>query len=414
MPAKFKHFLAACALLTAAASIYYMSRLPRADVPPPGTVLTANDWGSRRSPPPPKDPAAEAADPSRFLAEGAYSDGGVLVAGGNIAAPATGEEPLQAAEARVEEAANTATSGKRAAARPAAGRTAQKMQKPGPDGGGAAATPLPQLAVVQGGASHTIAQKATKPGGKSAAFAKKTAPRLQQKTAVPAKVKAVYERGKTASPGDLTEQEVDEILEGISSTTDPDEGEIEMLIAMVNDGVKFTEAQSGVLQNIRDKDEGKIQDGLDRAANMHIVIPPQLKRGSYWPAKGGVSQKFGPTDWKIYSGLTYNGVWYPHFHRGLDVAAPLNAPIYAFDAGQVAEVGGTRSTGVYVVLAHPDSFATSYVHMPVGGPTVSPGQYVSAGQVIGSIGMTGMTTGPHVHFTVRQGGKYIDPLSVLP
>ncbi|MBI4802059.1 MAG: M23 family metallopeptidase [Elusimicrobia bacterium] len=191
--------------------------------------------------------------------------------------------------------------------------------------------------------------------------------------------------------------------------------QIDTLIGLVNGGIEFTAKQAQVFREIRAKDDRKIEDEMKRAAETPIEIPPDLplRRGRYWPVNGRVTQKFGGTNWNVYAGRTYNGVYYPHFHNGLDVAAPRGTPLHAFDAGRVTAVGGTQSTGVYVVVAHPDGLATTYFHMPVGGPTVSVGQYVGANQVVGSVGMTGMTTGPHVHFIVRQ-GDVIDPLSVLP
>lgn len=191
--------------------------------------------------------------------------------------------------------------------------------------------------------------------------------------------------------------------------------QIDSLIGLVNEGREFTEKQAQVLRDIRAKDDKQILDAMAAAENTPVQFPQdmEIQRGRYWPVKGRVSQKFGCTNWNVYSGRMYNGVWCPHFHNGLDIAAPQGTPLHAFDAGQVTAVGGTQSSGVYVVIAHPDGLATTYFHMPVGGPTVRRGQYVTANQVVGSVGMTGMTTGPHLHFMARK-GDVIDPLSVLP
>lgn len=187
------------------------------------------------------------------------------------------------------------------------------------------------------------------------------------------------------------------------------------LIGLVNDGMKFTEKQAQVLRDIRARDDKTIEDAMKAATQTPVQFPEdmQVQRGRYWPVNGRVSQKFGCVDWNVYSGRYYNGVWCPHFHNGLDIAAPLHTPLHAMDAGKVTAVGGTQSSGVYVTVAHPDGMASTYFHMPVGGPTVRVGQFVNANQVVGSIGMTGMTTGPHVHFIVRK-GDVIDPRSVLP
>jgi murein DD-endopeptidase MepM/ murein hydrolase activator NlpD len=218
-----------------------------------------------------------------------------------------------------------------------------------------------------------------------------------------------------AFTGNMSQAQVDDLVSRFNKGA-MSQAQIAALIDLVNSGIAFTEKQAQILRNIRAKDERKINDEMAKAASTPVELPPDmpnLGKGKVWPVKGRISQNFGGTNWTVYGGRTYNGVYYPHFHNGLDIAAPLGTPLHAYDAGQVTAVGGTQSSGVYVTIAHPGGLATSYWHMPVGGPTVRVGQYVSAGQVVGSIGMTGMTTGPHLHFMVRR-GDVIDPLSVLP
>ena len=96
------------------------------------------------------------------------------------------------------------------------------------------------------------------------------------------------------------------------------------------------------------------------------------------------------------------------FHYGVDLSAPQGTPIVASRSGQVTttayEAGGA---GYYVSIHHMDGFVTRYLHMT--HYIVSPGEYVSAGQVIGYCGSTGASTGPHLHFSVYYNGVAVNP-----
>lgn len=104
------------------------------------------------------------------------------------------------------------------------------------------------------------------------------------------------------------------------------------------------------------------------------------------------------------------GDW--RFHYGVDLAAPQGTPIYASRSGQVTvtsyEAGGA---GYYVSINHMDGFSTRYLHMT--HYIVSPGQYVTAGQVIGYCGSTGASTGPHLHFSVYYNGVAVNPAKYI-
>ncbi len=204
-----------------------------------------------------------------------------------------------------------------------------------------------------------------------------------------------------------------------SSTTNSDAALRSYLSNYQGQLEKFTREQLRQVQKAIAAEEGILERAM---ANAPAYTPPPqtitLARGNIWPvANGGghVSQEFGPTDWAIYAGRTYNGVYYPHFHTGIDIAAPMGTPLVAFDAGRVIYAGGTQQSGVGVVVQHDNGSCTTYHHMGLGaaGPTVQVGQYVSAGQTLGHIGMTGMTTGPHMHFMVKY-ADLINPRQVLP
>lgn len=98
-------------------------------------------------------------------------------------------------------------------------------------------------------------------------------------------------------------------------------------------------------------------------------------------------------------------------HSGLDLAAPLGTPIKAAAPGIVAWTRYGNSYGNYVMIIHDNGLATMYAHM--NSFSVSADQTVARGQVIGTVGSTGFSTGPHLHFEVRVNGIPVDPQSYL-
>ncbi len=103
---------------------------------------------------------------------------------------------------------------------------------------------------------------------------------------------------------------------------------------------------------------------------------------------------------------------YYRMHNGIDMACAQGTPIYATRAGKVTtasyQAGGA---GNYVSINHLDGFASIYMHMT--RYVVSPGQTVSQGQLIGYVGSTGISTGPHLHFGISYAGTYVNPLAYI-
>ena len=103
-------------------------------------------------------------------------------------------------------------------------------------------------------------------------------------------------------------------------------------------------------------------------------------------------------------------VW--KMHEGVDMSAPQGTPIYAAKAGKVTRTAYQEGgAGYYVSINHGDGFASVYMHMT--NYIVSPGQYVSTGQVIGYVGSTGGSTGPHLHFGISYNGTYVNPMNYI-
>ncbi|MCR4907875.1 MAG: peptidoglycan DD-metalloendopeptidase family protein [Lachnospiraceae bacterium] len=98
-------------------------------------------------------------------------------------------------------------------------------------------------------------------------------------------------------------------------------------------------------------------------------------------------------------------------HNGVDFAAPTGTPIYAAADGNVIAAGYSASMGNYVMIDHGSNIITVYMH--ASSIDVSEGQSVSRGDKIGAVGSTGRSTGPHLHFGVREDGSYVNPWKYL-
>lgn len=99
------------------------------------------------------------------------------------------------------------------------------------------------------------------------------------------------------------------------------------------------------------------------------------------------------------------------FHAGLDLAAPAGTPVRAAAAGTVSFSGRRGAAGNLVELRHADGTTTRYAHLQ--SMRVAVGETVAAGQVLGAVGSTGRSTGPHLHFAVERAGDPVDPAPLL-
>jgi murein DD-endopeptidase MepM/ murein hydrolase activator NlpD len=103
---------------------------------------------------------------------------------------------------------------------------------------------------------------------------------------------------------------------------------------------------------------------------------------------------------------------HPGFHSGIDLVAPLGSYVCAAREGVVKETGFNQSYGNFVRIGHPAGYETLYGHL--SAILVKMNDKVTAGMPVGKVGMTGHTTGPHLHFEVLKNGKPINPSSLLP
>lgn len=103
---------------------------------------------------------------------------------------------------------------------------------------------------------------------------------------------------------------------------------------------------------------------------------------------------------------------YTAMHKGVDFAVPTGTPIMASGEAVVAAAGRDGSYGNLVVLRHESGYSTAYAHMSRIAKGMKPGVHVYQGEIIGYVGATGRTTGPHLHYEVRMNDRAVNPLSV--
>lgn len=101
------------------------------------------------------------------------------------------------------------------------------------------------------------------------------------------------------------------------------------------------------------------------------------------------------------------------YHPGVDIAAGLGMPIHAITSGTVEEVNfGIFGYGNHIIISHNDGFKSMYAH--IGKMYVIKGQAITTDTILGEIGLSGRTSGPHTHLELTHNGRYIDPLTILP
>jgi LysM repeat protein len=124
-----------------------------------------------------------------------------------------------------------------------------------------------------------------------------------------------------------------------------------------------------------------------------------------WPAAGYITSPYGNRN------SPFGGGSSRQFHSGIDIGAPMGAPVRAAMSGRVSAVGWDDVLGNYAVVSHHSGYRSMYGHM--SAVRVKSGAYVGTGERIGDVGSTGQSTGPHVHFTVYKNGVTVNPRSLM-
>lgn len=109
----------------------------------------------------------------------------------------------------------------------------------------------------------------------------------------------------------------------------------------------------------------------------------------------------------------YLSTVYSNYHPGVDIATGLGMPIHPINPGVVEEIAfGFWGYGNYVLISHQDGYKSMYAHM--GRVYVAKDQNVTSETILGEVGLTGWTSGPHTHLEITKDGKHIDPMALLP
>jgi murein DD-endopeptidase MepM/ murein hydrolase activator NlpD len=148
----------------------------------------------------------------------------------------------------------------------------------------------------------------------------------------------------------------------------------------------------------RDADDGTVDyyDEAGKSAQKFLVRKPV--------AQGRFSSSFGMRRHPILGRY--------RLHSGVDWAAPTGTPIVAAGNGVVEKIGTRAGYGRSVTLKHTNGYATTYNHMSGYARGLSAGDRVHQGQVIGYVGSTGLSTGPHLHYEVLVNGRFVDPMKI--
>jgi murein DD-endopeptidase MepM/ murein hydrolase activator NlpD len=166
-------------------------------------------------------------------------------------------------------------------------------------------------------------------------------------------------------------------------------------------------AQLATLVENRRVTEEQYQEGVEAGGTAGSDLPPGAISSKGWarPAAGYISSGFGYRTHPIYNVV--------RLHAGTDLAAGCGVPIYAARGGQVVYAGWNGGYGNFILINHGDGISTGYAHIATGKTFVRYGEQVSTGTHIANVGSTGGSTGCHLHFEVRDGGKAINPVPFM-
>jgi murein DD-endopeptidase MepM/ murein hydrolase activator NlpD len=167
------------------------------------------------------------------------------------------------------------------------------------------------------------------------------------------------------------------------------------------------------LKRIQDNRES-LEAALDELERLSKELEEQIRKKQrteglgtgkiVWPARGRISSPFG---WRMHPILKNR-----RFHSGIDIAIPSGTPVQAADSGVVMISGWNGGYGYFIAIDHGKGISTAYAHN--SRLLVKEGDVVTKGQTIALSGSTGWSTGPHLHFEVRENGTPVNPMNYLP
>lgn len=169
-----------------------------------------------------------------------------------------------------------------------------------------------------------------------------------------------------------------------------------------------------------DEDFRKLFNGWKSMDNGQLVLAPATKvaavpsAATYRPASVSIPSRMPVNGAALTSG--YGMRWHPvlggrRAHKGVDLAEPVGSPVYATADGMVSRADWFSSYGLFISLEHGGNIQTRYGHL--SRLNVAAGQTVHKGDLIGYVGTTGRSTGPHLHYEVRIAGVAVNPIPYL-
>jgi murein DD-endopeptidase MepM/ murein hydrolase activator NlpD len=307
------------------------------------------------------------------------------------------------------------------------------------------------LSAVQAGLQGSGGSRLLSPAGPFAGPSQQAAPSAQDVSLITRNVvleapqKAEVRTGiitYTVQPGDTVEAIAQRF--GLLPTTivwsntdvedNPDVLRIgQVLNVLPVNGIWYTVQSDDTISGIAQKYKAKFEDiiasplnNLNAGSNLlpgqRIVVPggvkpfvPRVVEVQQAPGRSfsGPAPRFqagGNFGWPT-NGYVSQGYWWGH--RGIDIAGGFGVPVAAADGGYVSYAGWSAvGYGYMVLIDHGNGYSTLYGHLNAW--YVDPGQAVARGQIIGAMGSTGNSTGPHLHFEIRYGGVSQNPLVYLP
>ena len=147
---------------------------------------------------------------------------------------------------------------------------------------------------------------------------------------------------------------------------------------------------------------------LDNGVPATVQNPMAPMAGVSIPSRNPLSAGYASSGYGLRTHPVLGGT---RSHKGIDLAAPTGTPIYATADGVVGKAEWFSSYGMYVSLQHGGELETRYAHM--SRIAVAAGERVRKGDVIGYVGSTGRSTGPHLHYEVRVGGEAVNPVPYM-
>ncbi|MBW4659675.1 MAG: peptidoglycan DD-metalloendopeptidase family protein [Drouetiella hepatica Uher 2000/2452] len=188
------------------------------------------------------------------------------------------------------------------------------------------------------------------------------------------------------------------------------------LLAQKAQAQEAAQYQQGLITHLR-QDRKALEAAEDQltqdSANLTALIQQRLAASNKYILRGTGKMTY-PSDGEITSGFGYRMhpiLGYTRFHSGIDFGVDYGSSIHAADAGVVIFAGWYGGYGQAIIIDHGKNITTLYGH--TSEMHVSEGQTVQRGQVIGAVGSSGLSTGPHLHFEVHISGEPIDPVSYL-